>query len=87
MRLWRSRVDCWYEPHRDPGQKPKAPKRIVRWVLVEAENSEAAIKAALDWADSTASPTQGRVWLKFEHRQTGSITLPLDCSALGGRRA
>ncbi len=84
MRLWLSRVDCWYEPHRDPGQKPKDPKRIVRWVLLEAENSEAAVKAAVEWANRTASPTQGRRWLRFDHRQTGAITLPLDVAALGG---
>lgn len=78
MRLWKSRVDCWYEPHRNPGAKEKLPKRVVRWVILEAPTSSEAIAAAVAWADRTASSTLGRRWLSFEHRETGPVTLPME---------
>jgi hypothetical protein len=71
-------VDCWYEPHRDPGQKPKPNQRVVRYVILEAPDSEEAIKRAIAWADKTASPTKGRRWLSFEHRSTGPVTFPME---------
>lgn len=82
MRLWKSRIDCWYEPHRKPGGKAKDPKRVVRWVLLEAPTSCEAIAAAVEWAERTASPSQGQRWLSFEHRQTGSVTLPMAMEVL-----
>jgi hypothetical protein len=76
MTLWKSRIDCWYEPAKKiVGEKPY---RFIRWVLVEAENSEAAIKAAVQWAGDTA-PMFGVKWLSFEHRETlGPIKLPFE---------
>lgn len=66
--IWRSRFDFWYE------RKRKEPLREIFWCLVEAPNSEEAIKLAEAFAES-----QGRMDLKllgFEHRQTGAVQLP-----------
>ena len=78
MRLWKTRVDCWYEPHRNIGQKPKQPKRVVRWVLTEAPTSADAINGALEYAERTASASKGRRWMSFEHRETAAIKLPME---------
>lgn len=74
---WKSRIDCWYEPHSEPNQKQKADNRLLRYVILEAPDKEQAIKAALEWAEKTA-PKIGRRWLGFEHRFTGPVRFPLE---------
>ena len=67
--IWRSRFDLWYE------RKNKSPLREVFWCLVEAPNSEEAVKAAQEFAEHSA-----RMDLKLrgvEHRQTGTVKLPV----------
>lgn len=77
MRLFETRVDCWYEPHRDPGKKVKPPKRVIVVIVHEAENSEDAIKRAREWCDSNAPGSKGRKLLSIEHRTTGPKKLPI----------
>ena len=76
-KLWQSRLDCWYQPHRDPGAKVKGPQREIVYLLHSANDSNAAVKGAVEWADSYGPNSKGRILLKVEHRETGTVTLPL----------
>ncbi len=76
--LWQSRVDCWYAPHRDPGAKVKPNVQVPVFVMLEAPDSETAIKRALEWADSNAPRSKGRKLVSIEHRSTGPVRLPLE---------
>ena len=77
LRLYKTRLDCWYQPHRDPGQKAKPPKRVVVVLTHEAADSDDAIKLAVKWADDNAPGSKGRRLLSIEHRSTGTLKLPI----------
>jgi hypothetical protein len=77
IRHFKVRIDVWYQPHKNLGKKQKPPERIPVFVIVEASDNEAAIKAATEWADSTAPGSMGRKMLSIEHRQTGPIKFPM----------
>lgn len=76
-RIWQSRLDCWYQPHREPGTKTKGPQREIVYLLHSASDSDSAVKGAIEWADSYGPNSKGRKMLKVEHRETGSVQLPL----------
>lgn len=86
-RLWRVRFDAWYEAHRDPGQTSKQPERERGYVIVQADDSERAIKAALKWAEDGLFKSKGRKFLSVEHRETAALKLPMNLDVLGERRS
>lgn len=86
MRLWKTRVDCWYQAHRDPGKKPKPNVRVAISILLEAPDSQAAIDRALDWADAKLPGAAGRKLLGIEHRSTGPVKLPIRLDDILGQK-
>ena len=77
-RLWRVQFDVWYDAHRDPGRKPKQPECEKGCVIVQATDSEGAIKAALTWAENGLFRSKGRKFLSIEHRETAALKFPME---------
>lgn len=76
-RIFRVHVDCWYMPHRNPGAKEKKPVCQPTFVMLEATDTEAAIKAAREWADTTAPGSRGRKLVSIEQRSAATVKLPM----------
>lgn len=76
-RFWRVRVDCWYswKPKGKEAKKNDA-ERVVRWFIVQAPESDAAMASAVRQAQATAE--MGPRWLGFEALQAATVKLPAE---------
>jgi hypothetical protein len=79
VKVWRCEVDCWYTWRTS---KPTIHHRkIAVTVIVQAEDSDSAISAAVAHADATAPI--GPKWHLFECRSASSTQLPLTVNIIG----
>ena len=69
--FWKTKVNCWYR------DKPRAKvnKKVERWIIVEADEADAAMAQAVTHAARTAP--MGPKWIDFEPTECASVKLPL----------